>query len=140
MNERYQNLLRDSDEFLFLNGGCHVFALALEKQFHYPLVLIRENGKQNVPHVFCRSGEFAVDVMGFTIEQDILKAKKWLPHDQFSAEIIKPSELKKYYVYTCRPGLYADDLFMSEAGLRAEKRIADYIRFYDCLLYTSRCV
>jgi hypothetical protein len=131
MDERYKKLLKGSDECLFLNGGCHVFALALQKQFHYPLVLVRENGKQNVPHVFCRSGEFAVDVMGFTIEKDIFSAKMWI-QPFFSAEIIAPSDLEKYYVYTVPcPGLYADDLFMSQAGLRAEKRITDYIKYYD---------
>jgi hypothetical protein len=131
MNERYKKLLQGSDEGLFLNGGCHVFVLALERQFHYPLVLIGENGKKNVPHIFCRSGEFAVDVMGFTIEKDILSAKMWVP-PLFSAEIIASSDLEKYYVYTAPcPGLYADDLFMSKARLRAEKRITDYIRFYD---------
>jgi hypothetical protein len=131
MNERYKNLLRGSDDCLFLDGGCHVFALALEKQFHYPLVLVRENSKQNVPHVFCRSDEFAVDVMGFTIEKDILSAKMWVP-PLFSAEIVVPSDLGKFYVYTAPcPGLYADDLFMFQGSLQAEKRIADYIRFYD---------
>jgi hypothetical protein len=93
--------------------------------------LVRENDTQNVSHVFCRSSEFAVDVMGFTIEKDILNAKMWT-QPLFSAEIITPSELEKYHVYTAFcPGLYADDSFMSQAGLLAEKRITDYIRFYD---------
>lgn len=120
-----------SDEHLFLYGGCHVFALALQKQFHYPLVLVRENGTQNVPHVFCRSGEFAVDVIGFTLEKQILEAKQWNVHP-FSAIPVTPSELEKYYAYTfpC-PGLYADDSFISQAGRQANKRIMDYFKFYD---------
>jgi hypothetical protein len=131
MDERFKKLLEGSDECLFLNGGCHVFALALQKQFHYPLVLVRENGTQNVPHVFCRSGEFAVDGMGFTIEKDVFSAKEWI-QPLFSAEIITPSELEKHYVYTAPcPGLYADDSFMSQARRQAKKRITDYIRFYD---------
>ena len=69
--------------------------------------------------------------MGFTIEKDIFSAKMWI-QPFFSAEIIAPSDLEKYCVYTAPcPGLYADDLFMSQAGLRAEKRITDYIKFYD---------
>lgn len=131
MNERYEQLLQGSDECLFLKGGCHVFALALQKQFHYPLILVRESGKQNVPHVYCRWGEFMVDVIGFSIEKDILEAKKWNCHP-FSIETIAPSDLGKYYAHTAPcPGLYADGLFLSQARLRAEKRIAGFIRFYD---------
>jgi hypothetical protein len=131
MEPRYKELLQGSDEDLFLKGGCHVFALALEQKFHYPLVLVRDNRDGSVPHVFCRSGEFAmVDVMGFTIERDIFDKRLWI-QPAYSVEKIAPPEFEKYYVDKRVPGLYADKLFMQQAHDKAEKRITDYMRFYD---------
>src|SRR5271157_5259288 len=131
MDEQYKKLLQASDEHLFLNGGCHVFALALHERFRYPLVCVRESSSNCVPHVYCRVDEYAIDVIGFTVEKQILDAKKWNVHP-FSAIPVTPFDLQKYYVNTfpC-PGLYADDSFMSQAGLRANKRITDCISFYD---------
>jgi hypothetical protein len=89
-----------------------------------------------VPHVYCRLGEYAIDVIGFTVEKQILDARKWNVHP-FSANLVTPSELEKYYVYTfpC-PGLYANDSFMFQAGLRANKRITDCSSFYDGTIRT----
>ncbi len=113
-------------------GACHVFASALHEQFGYPLVLVRENGARHVAHVFCRSEAFAVDVMGFTPEKDILESQKWIA-PCYSAEVITPPDMETFYVctYPSDGGLYADDAFLRQARRRAERRITDYIRFYD---------
>lgn len=142
MYERFKRLLQADDECLFLNGACHVFALALHERFHYPLVLVllADEIKQNVPHVFCRSSEFAVDVIGFTPEKQLVDAKQWNESRSMPQSCVIPvtrQELESHYVQTVPcPGLYGDELFLCEARLRAETRITHYMKFYDG---TYRC-
>ena len=131
MEQHYQDLLNRSDEYLFLNGGCHVFALALHEQFRYPLVCVRKSCSNCVPHVYCRYGEYLVDVMGFAHEKQVLDTQLWNVHP-FFATLATLSELESHYVVTfpCS-GLYGDELFLCQARLRAERRITDYITFYN---------
>jgi hypothetical protein len=131
MNRNYNALLEcDDDENLFLNGGCHVFALSLHERLQLPLFLVRESASPNAAHVFCRSGEFAIDVMGFTLEQDIIEAKVWI-HPSWVVEEASPLEMEKNYIYSLCPGLCAEPSFLRLAHARAKKRIDDYIKFYD---------
>jgi hypothetical protein len=138
MEQRYETLLQGSDEILFLQGGCHVFALALHDRFDYVLICVKHVNPASrcVPHVYCKSGGYAVDVMGFTPEKLLLDAKRWnLP--PFFAATFKPSELEDHYVCTVPcPGLYADFTFMQRARIRAEQRIDDYIAHYNGTLRT----
>jgi hypothetical protein len=131
VDQRYQELLRSSDEDLFLQGACHVFALALHERFEYVLVWVTASPSKGVAHVYCRLGEYAVDVMGFTPEKDILDAKQWNPPG-FSVENVFRPEIEKSYILTppC-PGLYADARFMLEARNRADNRVRDYLKYFD---------
>lgn len=131
MDPHYRDLLSQNEEYLFLNGGCHVFASALHDRFRYQLVCVRHSSSGSVPHVYCRCEGYMVDVMGFTHEREVLDARFWnVP--PFSAVLVTPAEIARYYVrsFPC-PGLYADEQFLTQARLRAEKRIVDYLRFYD---------
>ena len=132
MDERYEKLLQGNDEYVFLNGGCHVFALALHQRCRYPLVCLRDSSSNCVPHVYCRYAEYLVDVMGFNPEQDILEAQKWTPHDGYSAEEVTPLGLEQSYIFVfpCH-GLYGNPDFLLEARTRADTRIRDYIVSFD---------
>ena len=131
MDQRFKKLFQGSDECLFLCGGCHVFAEALHERFQYPLVCVRECSSNCVPHAYCRYGEYLVDVMGFTRETQILDVRKWNVPPFFTIPVTL-SEMKSYYVQTIPcSGLYGDKSFLCRARRRAEKRIKDYIMFYD---------
>jgi hypothetical protein len=131
MHRKYKTLLQNGAESLFLNGGCHVFALALHQRFGYPLVCVRDSSSNSVPHAYCRSAEYAVDVRGFCHEKRLLDAKRWNVYP-FYAATATPSEMKKHYVYSVpRVGLYENPLFLREARIQAKKQIDAYIKHYD---------
>ncbi len=131
MEPHYRDLLRQSDEYLFLNGGCHVFASALHERFRYPLVCVRHASSRSVPHVYCRCEDYMVDVMGLTREKEVLDARLWNVHP-FCAVPVTLTEMESYYVrsFPC-PGLYADEQFLRQARLRAKNRIAGHLSLYD---------
>lgn len=136
MDSKYKQLLTKDDLSLFFNGGCHVFALALQDRFGYSLVLLRNSKHkppQGVVHVYCRVGEFAIDAKGFVLESELLGEYGCLPCDQdFSPAIVSKTELEDFFVQLFPGGgLYADLEFMEMAGNRAKERIQFFLPHFD---------
>ena len=57
----------------FLHGYCHIFALALHNQFHYPIYVIK-NSNNEIVHFYCKDifkdKPIYIDVRGITNDFD----------------------------------------------------------------------
>src|SRR6266568_254559 len=147
--EKYQPLLHGDPIDLFAEGGCHVFAIALQERFGYPLRLLRKDEDGSVSHVYCYCGVepcYAVDVLGHTEE----RARLWdfglqrPVHELANAGLGYPApsswdpviditvnELRQHFTVKPGKGLFAHRNFMVAARISAEERISKYLEFYD---------
>jgi hypothetical protein len=123
--EHHKGILGSNDVDLFTNGGCHIFALALHDRFHYPIHCIPGHSGKGVSHVYCLfvgPPRYAVDVLGFTPEDDRI----W----QFSG-LSTSAMSREELLSRCRPladgaELCGDSWFGIPARQRAECRIDQF--------------
>ena len=54
-------LLTEDDHALFGHGGCHVFALELNRRYGYPLMLM-EKSDGRISHVYCLRHDTPFDI------------------------------------------------------------------------------
>jgi hypothetical protein len=129
LRERYGGLLAGEDIPLFTDGGCHIFAAALHRRFKYPIILVPGIKPNAVIHIFCRfegNPSFCVDVLGFTLENILIKKRDW-------EKVVRifPADIDTYKTFGRGSGVFAQEWFTIPAEDRAEKRINAYLEYYN---------
>lgn len=139
MLPHYENLLAGPDCRLFLGGACHVFALALQRRFKYPLLVARRLGDtlpKGAAHVFCEYDEARiVDVIGICPRADVWKGER-LSSSEHEIEQVSELELRDFYTTEPGGGLYDEAEFLCQARSRAESRIDEYRDCYAGVIET----
>ena len=128
--QHHKGLLESDDVHLFCNGGCHVFALALHERFNYPIHLIPGHSNNRVAHIYCKfagSPAYAVDVLGFTPEDD----RVWRDFSGLSVSYIDRTNLLQFYQPLSNEGMCGEDWFVRPARQRADCRIEKYIDVFS---------
>lgn len=130
----HKGLLASNDDVhLFRKGGCHVFALALHERFNYPLRVIPGHDNNGIAHIYCKFAgppTFAVDVLGFTLEDDLV----WecFASPATATRCINRTELVGLFQPLSREGmLCGEDWFVQPARERADRRIKKYMEIFS---------
>lgn len=127
MDSNTAYLLGQSDEILFAEGGCHIFASCLHDIFGYPLRLLRDvraTRPSGVVHVYCLAQQdVMVDFFGCRNERVYLRSGCYGP-DSYLVGTVEPHELEAFRVKSFPGGgLYSEPLFVKRARTRALKVI-----------------
>jgi hypothetical protein len=126
----HNKLLTLDDVCLFTKGGCHVFALALYERFGYPIRVILGHSNDGIAHIYCQFAgppNFAVDVIGFTPEDD----RMWKDFGGLSTRLINRTELLDLFKPLSEHGMCGEDWFVRPARQRADRRIEAYIDIFS---------
>ena len=121
----------DDDMFAYdsvyslLRGGCHVFALSLQKVLGYNAYIIQGNNKVGF-HAFCqiyKKGKwYYIDARGITTSFDeFMKVAGSFVSDEFTIRPIDSSDIEEWK---------KDDNYFTEACLFAEAVIKEYKECY----------
>lgn len=128
----HKELLASNDDVhLFRHGGCHVFALALHERFNYPLRVIPGHDNNGIAHIYCKfagTPAFAVDVLGFTLEDDLVWKCFASPG---ATRCISRVELVGLFEPLSLERMCGEDWFVQPARERAERRIERYMEIFS---------
>lgn len=124
--------LETEPEFAFNSGACHIYAVCLRKADpRFALRVLSRHGRQDGWHVYCKMGEWAIDVCGPQIESELIE--KWI---QKIAETLIPCEVSESELLTIdrggsrlvnSRGHVLDKPFLSIAIEKAEIHIAQHL-------------
>jgi hypothetical protein len=82
-------LIENQPEQAFKQGVCHIYAICLKNtDSRFVLHVITGPSGQDGKHVYCKIGEFAIDVDGVQLESDLIE--KWKRN---SSEILSSCEV-----------------------------------------------
>ena len=128
MSNYTTDLLKQNDEDLFSNGGCHVFAVCLAEILSYPIRLLRDTSiplPGGVVHVYCLPAtDVMIDFRGRSSERSYRDRKRY-DFPPYQAETVSVECIKTLYVDNFgHGGLYADPRFIEAARSRALAAIA----------------
>jgi hypothetical protein len=146
MTDRAVNCLKQDDLRLFFKGGCHVFAVALQR--FQPLcqlrrVIFREMGAY---HVYACSGEWLIDVGGLKRQSDYFRwlearaaEQGWNPlvssEPASEAELFREAKFQEPQGIVNDWGLFTDPEFISQAMTRAKALVEESDRYRAALMY-----
>jgi hypothetical protein len=131
--ELHRRLLKSDDVTLFTQGGCHVFALALHERFNYPVHYIPGTAGNGVSHIYCRfvgPTPYAVDVLGFTPEDDRIWKDFGSPCR--NPPFVSLTQLRSFFKpLTSDDGMCGEEWFVCAARQRADRRIEEFIDIFS---------
>jgi hypothetical protein len=121
-------LLSKSDEDLFTEGGCHVFAGCLADTFAYPFRLLRDTSvphPKGIVHVYCLPApDVMIDFRGRRSEHFYLRSRCY-DSPPYHAETVSAGRIQEFSVVEFgQGGLYAEPRFLELARRRASAIIA----------------
>ena len=121
-------LLSKTDEDLFTEGACHVFAVCLADTFAYPLRLLRDTSApppKGVVHVYCLPApDVMIDFLGRGSEHFYLRSRCYDFHP-YQTETVSAGYIQEFSVVEFgRGGLYAEPRFLELARRRASAVIS----------------
>lgn len=130
MNKYAEYLLTLEPDVLFAHGGCHVFALTLQREFGYPLLRIR-GGTGGHHHIACSPDEnVLLDVFGrFSFEQ--YKQDDGVKYRGVQFLSVTETELRKEFNLREGVGFYGDPDFIKQAEEMALIWINRYREYFD---------
>jgi hypothetical protein len=130
MEERAERLLLMEPDDLFNHGGCHIFAIALNRRFGYPLLLIQSNSGDH-RHVCCtpEQGEI-LDVYGWFTFADY-RVAEILTDREVHFLPIQLADLQSRFTYGGGNGFYAHKDFWQPAMIRAEEWINIHVEYFS---------
>jgi hypothetical protein len=71
--ERLKQALETQPEAAFSNGACHIYAVCLKHADpRFLLRALSRPGRQDGRHVYCKLGDWAIDVNGVQLESELI--------------------------------------------------------------------
>ena len=126
---RLKQGLETDPECAFNSGACHIYAARLKNNdSRFALRVLSRPGRQDGWHVYCKLGEWAIDVDGPQSESELIEkwiqkiAEKLVPFEVSVSELMKIDEDRSNLVNS--RGHLLDEPFLSMAIERAELHIA----------------
>ena len=75
--EWLKQALETQPELAFNNGACHIYAVCLNNADpRFVLHALSRHGRQDGRHVYCKLGDWAIDVNGIQLESELIA--KWV--------------------------------------------------------------
>lgn len=140
--EWLKQALETQPELAFNNGACHIYAVCLKNADpRFVLHALSRPGRQDGRHVYCKLGDWAIDVNGVQLESGLIE--KWiqkLSENLLSCEV-SVSELMQPDKDRRKPenvrGHSLQEPFVSMAIKKAEAHIAQHFLGWRDLLARS---